>query len=521
MNNVIDLNKDLTNLEKSRLEKRFELRKIEKDILKIEFQSTKTGEPLRYELLFNNDWVGILFLYLLHVGEDYCSNMAKNFDDAISKRKFIPPEEREKSFKEWNKKYTRKSLYAKFENCLEFMKKEGLVLSRTDPGISSRAQIYTLMPEIFYNGIRRLSYHGEESKTLRTIKFLSSININSEELKHKRQNKPARAEYQLYADSINRNISLILLELIPIATDVKKTTEKEQDYDGVMKVLEQIGKINEYSYTSILLYTLGAIQPLLILLHLYRCYKRIEYGYFNPKISTIGDGINYYQSLHNTLFHEVCVESSVNCRKAVIEAMEKLKTQLKIYNIKLDVDNADITRFNIIDELKEIVQDQVKRTELFLFSWDETPGNHTDKLKEFLRQNYSFEWIPTTEIEKNKNKNTITVRNGKDSLLLKLEEEKNKITLNKKKILFINNMKTDFIVRFIDNKQNIYKKLDPNEDYSAWFYKDKDIDLLKLIEGLTAQSNLLCEILVYYHAGDTGILSIEDFFATFMRVYNL
>jgi len=471
----------------------------EEDIRKMEFQSMKPGEPLRFELLFIDDWIGILFLYLLHVREDYCSNMAKNFEDAISKGKFIPPEERGKPFKDWNKKYTRKSLYAKFENFLEFMKTEGLVLSRNDPGISSRAQIYKLMPEIYYNGNRRLSYHGEESKTLKTLKFLNPVDISSEELKHKRQNKPPSAEYHVSGDTINRNVSLILLELIPIATNVKRTKEKEQDHDGVMEVLEHIGKVKEYSYASILFYTWEAVKPLLILLHLYRWCKGIENGYFNSKISTIGDAISYYQSKYNTWFHEVCVDS--DCRKAVIDAMEKLKTQLKIYNIKLDVDNGDITRFNIIDELKEIVQDQVKRTELFLFSWEKTPGDHNDKLKEFLRQNYDFDWTGTTKIEK-KDKKTITVCNGKDSLLLKLEEEKDKITQSRKIILAINNEKTDIIVKFIDNEQYTYKKLDQNKDYSAWFYKNKDIDLLKLIDGLTVQSNLLCEFLMYYYAND-------------------
>ncbi len=65
----------------------------------------------------------------------------------------------------------------------------------------------------------------------------------------------------------------------------------------------------------------------------------------------------------------------------------------------------------------------------YLFSWDEIPGNDSGKLIDFLRQNYDIDWVKIAKIEKIDYGKTIKISTGKNSLSLRLNNEKNGVRL--------------------------------------------------------------------------------------------
>ncbi len=88
----------------------------------------------------------------------------------------------------------------------------------------------------------------------------------------------------------------------------------------------------------------------------------------------------------------------------------------------------------------------------FLFRWNEIPGNDSDRLIEFLIQNYDANWVTKDLVTKSDDK-TIVITDGKNSISLERIEEDSKM------ILTINKNRTDeFLLREEEEKRNIYKK---------------------------------------------------------------
>ncbi len=87
-----------------------------------------------------------------------------------------------------------------------------------------------------------------------------------------------------------------------------------------------------------------------------------------------------------------------------------------------------------------------------LFSWDKIPGNDNLKLIEFLRQNFSIDWIENTKIKKIDG-TIIKASSREHLLLLRLNDEKTRVNL------MIDDGRTDnFIVTPEDGELNIYKQ---------------------------------------------------------------
>jgi hypothetical protein len=63
------------------------------------------------------------------------------------------------------------------------------------------------------------------------------------------------------------------------------------------------------------------------------------------------------------------------------------------------------------------------------FSWDSVPGDDDEKVKEFLRDDYNFDWAKNAEIFKSDDGKTISIIKDEDSVEIKIEEEKKKATL--------------------------------------------------------------------------------------------
>lgn len=88
---------------------------------------------------------------------------------------------------------------------------------------------------------------------------------------------------------------------------------------------------------------------------------------------------------------------------------------------------------------------------LYLFSWDNIPGNDNVRLIEFLKQNFNIDWIESAKIEKFNDIRTISVTTEKNSLSLILNNEKTIANLK------IDDGRTDkFIAKMENGKLNIY-----------------------------------------------------------------
>jgi len=89
---------------------------------------------------------------------------------------------------------------------------------------------------------------------------------------------------------------------------------------------------------------------------------------------------------------------------------------------------------------------------VYLFNWDEIPGKDNERLIEFLKQNFSIDWVKAGKIEKINDGKTIKVSNEKNNLSLRFNDEKTKVNLT------IDDGRTDeFIAETENGKINIYE----------------------------------------------------------------
>jgi hypothetical protein len=100
--------------------------------------------------------------------------------------------------------------------------------------------------------------------------------------------------------------------------------------------------------------------------------------------------------------------------------------------------------------LKNVKVNPTSINRVYLFSWDNIPGDDNEKLKEFLKH-YDIGWVETANIEKIDDDKTIRLYFGNNFLSLRLNDEKTKINLK------IDDGRTDeFIARLENGKLNIY-----------------------------------------------------------------
>ena len=110
----------------------------------------------------------------------------------------------------------------------------------------------------------------------------------------------------------------------------------------------------------------------------------------------------------------------------------------------------------------------------YLFSWDNIPGNDNGRLIDFLKQNYSIDWVETAKIEKIDDGKTIILSTEKNSLYLKLNDEKTNVSLK------IDDGRTgEFTAKMENGKLNIYGQFFTAKD-------DHTKAISKLIEAVKA-----------------------------------
>ncbi|ODS35828.1 hypothetical protein BEH94_05585 [Candidatus Altiarchaeales archaeon WOR_SM1_SCG] len=65
----------------------------------------------------------------------------------------------------------------------------------------------------------------------------------------------------------------------------------------------------------------------------------------------------------------------------------------------------------------------------YLFTWDDVPGDDSERLLKHLVDDIEIDWVKDTEIKKSDNNKTINVIKGENSLIFKLNNEENKVKL--------------------------------------------------------------------------------------------
>ncbi|ODS40706.1 MAG: hypothetical protein A7315_07905 [Candidatus Altiarchaeales archaeon WOR_SM1_79] len=87
----------------------------------------------------------------------------------------------------------------------------------------------------------------------------------------------------------------------------------------------------------------------------------------------------------------------------------------------------------------------------YLFSWDDFPGNDSERVLKFLKDNLGLKWVENAEIKKSDDGEVITITNGENSLTFNLKKEENKVTLE------ISGLGThEYILKEENGKLNIY-----------------------------------------------------------------
>ena len=164
------------------------------------------------------------------------------------------------------------------------------------------------------------------------------------------------------------------------------------------------------------------------------------------------------------------------CIGGIFEASEEVAEKL------IPVMKGRIEAEEDIEKIKERICEIALESEIsFLFSWDDVPGNDSRRLIEFLEDYLKVEWAENAEIKKSDNGKTITVTNGKTSLIFKLNDGENKVKLE------ISGRDTyEYVLREEKGKLNIYQKSfgigeinERNEEFVENIVENLDLEKLK------------------------------------------
>jgi hypothetical protein len=136
--------------------------------------------------------------------------------------------------------------------------------------------------------------------------------------------------------------------------------------------------------------------------------------------------------------------------------------------------------------LMDMIKDklELQGAKKYLFSWDNVPGNDSERLLRYLRDNFSIGWAETAEIRKFDDGKTIRIFKDGNSAEIKIDEKEEKATLK------ISDGRThDLKVKKENGTLNIYQNL--MERIKKWFASIKkrlsylsSIDAKKIEEDL-------------------------------------
>lgn len=147
-------------------------------------------------------------------------------------------------------------------------------------------------------------------------------------------------------------------------------------------------------------------------------------------------------------------------RRLYVEAQNQ---DMNNYGALLNLGYLDIEDKNY-DRAIERLSMAKKMADKYLFSWDEIPGNDSERLTEFLNQSFNIDWVDSAKIEKIDNDKTIKVYRDTNYLSLNLNNGKNKVTLR------IDDGRTgEFIVKEENHELNIYETSKKFRGDAVWY----------------------------------------------------
>ena len=135
--------------------------------------------------------------------------------------------------------------------------------------------------------------------------------------------------------------------------------------------------------------------------------------------------------------------------KALSESLRRpFEITQKIYSPKY-VEEENELEF-ILESIRQRLN--LKKIDTYLFNWNDIPETIYGKFLDFLKKEYVLEWVKTAQIEKFNNGNAIKVSNGKNDLLLQLNDKKTEVEL------IIDSIRTDILIAKSEKTRlNIYK----------------------------------------------------------------
>ncbi len=103
---------------------------------------------------------------------------------------------------------------------------------------------------------------------------------------------------------------------------------------------------------------------------------------------------------------------------------------------------------------------------VYLFTWDEIPGNDNRRLIEFLEQKYEIDWVKTAKIEKIDYGKAINIYTEKNSLLLRLNDKKTKVNLESD-----SGKASELIAKMENGTLKIYERFKDPDQYLLEYLK--------------------------------------------------
>jgi hypothetical protein len=143
---------------------------------------------------------------------------------------------------------------------------------------------------------------------------------------------------------------------------------------------------------------------------------------------------------------------------------------------------------------------------MYIFNWENVPGNDNGKLVEYLEQRYGVDWVRKAKIEKFDN-SEIIMSTEKNLLSLKLS------TRNDRIILTINKVKTDeFAVKTEDKKLNVYEDVEQKKRDIRTGAKIETNYPYSVLGALALAGLIVVFVMGYYGTQSAGIFSPREAF---------
>lgn len=122
-----------------------------------------------------------------------------------------------------------------------------------------------------------------------------------------------------------------------------------------------------------------------------------------------------------------CVEEN-NLTQSNESAYQDI-TQENLSSTTLSSEEENIPEIEVTSFSSIYMHDNSENVLSYLFSWDNVPGNESNNLSKYLKNDLKIDWISNAQIVKTNDNNTIRVSTFNNSLELKFSDDKNTVLI--------------------------------------------------------------------------------------------